>query len=128
MPIPKIVGAQRDFSAGEVDEALKRADELTAMKAGARQMLNWRILNSKAAQNRPGRSAKFIGDNRTEQITMPNGNVFFISLGTGVEIVNQAGAPVFSSVNRADGTPFPWSPATVGGIVYAIIGLAIYIT
>ena len=51
MAIPKVINAQRDFSAGELDESVKRADELGAMKAGAREMLNWRILSSKSLSN-----------------------------------------------------------------------------
>ena len=57
MAIPKIIGAQRDFSAGELDLSMKRADANPMMKIGARQLSNFNILCSGAAANRPGRRA-----------------------------------------------------------------------
>jgi hypothetical protein len=82
MAIPKIIGAQRDFSAGELDESIKRADENPVMKTGARQMSNWRILSSRAVQNRPGRTALFpipLTPARVERITMAPGQDFYLA-------------------------------------------------
>jgi hypothetical protein len=129
MAIPKLIDAQRDFSAGELDRNTKRADEISVMKAGARQMSNWRILSSKALQNRPGRSALFKAIGRVEEISMPNGNVFFINFAAGtLKIFNAAGTQVFTSSVKGDGTTaLPWTAPTLGSITYAIIGLSIYI-
>ncbi len=132
MAIPKIEGAQRDFSAGEVDVTMKRADEHPLMKTGARQCANWRILNSRALQNRPGRRALFgglAGGGRVDEITMSPGNTFYLAFGTGVLLVyNAAGAVVFTTTKKGDGvTSIPWTAATVASIVWARAGLAIYI-
>jgi hypothetical protein len=97
----KIIGAQRDFSFGEVDTTLKRNDDHPARKGGLRQMANARILNSGALQNRPGRRALFASTNATriEEFSMSNGNVFKIAFGasptTGeIRIYNSAGVQV----------------------------------
>jgi hypothetical protein len=129
MAIPKIIGAQRDFSAGELDESTKRADENPTMKTGARQMLNWRILSSKAVQNRPGRAALFLETGRVEQITMKPVQNFYLVFGNGyLRVYNNAGTQVFSSTLKGDGTtPIPFSSATLQQITYAIVALSIYI-
>jgi hypothetical protein len=133
MPVPKIIGAQLDFSAGELDESMKRAGESQVQKAGARQMSNWRILSSKALQNRSGRAALFLAGGRTEEITMRGGTVFFINFSAGaISIFSYAGAPVFTAttIHRVPtdaGFPIPWTNASLGGIVIAQIGNTIYI-
>jgi len=129
MAIPKITGAQRDFSAGELDVTMKRADDNPMMKAGARQMSNWRILNSKATQNRPGRSPLFFETGRVEQVLMSPGNSFYLVFGNGyLRVYNTDVAQVFSATVKGDGsTPIPWTIASVGAISYAVIGLSIYI-
>ena len=97
MARPKIIGAQRDFSAGELDESMKRADENPTMKIGARQMLNWRILSSGAVKNRQGRTALFPEVGRIEQILMTPGNNFYLVFGNGyLRVYNAAGAQVFT--------------------------------
>src|ERR1700733_13179390 len=122
MAIPKILGAQRDFSAGELDEAMKRADENPLMKIGARQALNWRITNGGQASNRPGRSALFPETGRVEEILMSPGNVFFLVFGNGyLRVYNAAGTQVFASTKKGDGsTNIPWTTATVKNISFSI--------
>jgi len=127
----KIQGAQRDFSFGEVDVALKRSDEHPARKGGLRQCVNMRILNSKGVQNRPGRSALFPtpNSNRIEEITMSPGNVFKIAFGAAnIIIFNSAGAQVASFAVQGGGAALPWTALNLNQIVYAQLGLAIYIT
>lgn len=127
----KIIGAQHDFTYGEVDVTLKRHDEHPARKAGLRQCANMRILNSKALQNRPGRSALFPAPAslRIEEVTMSPGNIFRIAFGVGkVQIFDSVGAQVASFTNKGDGTPLPWPAQTVGQIGLAQIGLSIYLT
>lgn len=122
MALAKIIGAQRDFSAGELDVSMKRADDNPRMKTGTRQMVNWRILNSKSVQNRPGRAALFLETGRVEQILMSPGNNFYIVFGNGyLSVYNAAGARVFNSTKKGDGsTNIPWTTATVKNISYVI--------
>src|SRR5215472_3067045 len=100
MPIAKITGAQIDFSAGELDDSVKRAHD-SIQKIGARQMLNWRVLSSKAIQNRPGKSALFtlLGATagRVEEFSM-QGTVFFLAFtNTQVVVFSATGAALFSA-------------------------------
>ncbi|TAL43846.1 MAG: hypothetical protein EPN91_05675 [Salinibacterium sp.] len=131
MAIPKIIGAQTDFSAGELDVTMKRADDNPTKKVGARQMLNWRILNSKAATNRPGRSALFFETGRVEEVLMSSGNFFYLVFGDRyLRVYNASGTQVFTSLVKGDGsTPIPWTIASgLGAICWTVIGLSIYIT
>jgi hypothetical protein len=131
MPIPKIIGAQIDFSAGELDESVKRAHQ-GIQQIGARQMLNWRILSSKLLQNRSGRSALFVATGRVEEVAMP-GAVFFLNFTAGaINVFSAAGALVFNAttIHRVPldaGFAIPWTANTLGGIVWAQIGKTIYI-
>ena len=129
MAIPKIIGAQRDFSAGELDVAMKRADENPVMKIGARQASNWRILNSGAASNRPGRRILFLETGRVEKVLMSPGNFFYLVFGNGyLRIRNAAGTQVFNSTVKGDGsTAIPWTTSTVKSIVWDVYSLSIYI-
>lgn len=127
----KIVGAQHDFTYGEVDVTLKRNDEHPARKAGLRQCANMRILNTKALQNRPGRSAQFPAPSlsRIEEVTMSPGNIYRIGFGSSqIKIFNSAGAQVAVFVSQGNGAALPWTIDNVNQIVYAQLGLAIYIT
>src|SRR6516162_7126437 len=136
MAIPKVLNAQRDFSGGELDETIKRADEMPLMKTGARQMLNWRIVSSKSIQNRPGRSALFTLsgalNGRVEEFTMA-GQLFYLGFGPGViGIMNNVGALIFNSGTfrlTPAGAPvaIPWTSLSMGGIVWAQIKNTIYI-
>lgn len=132
MAIPKITGAQRDFSGGELDVSLKRADENPIMKIGARQLANWRVLSSGVVKNRPGRTALFLETGRIDEVLMSPGNTFFLAFGNGyLRVYNAAGAQVFSSTVLGDGvTDVPWTTATVKNIVFAVAAgsqLAVYI-
>jgi hypothetical protein len=122
MPRATVVTAQRDFSAGEIDPALKRADDHPVLKAGARQMGNWRILNSRAVKNRPGRRALFASFSRTEEVLMSPGNTFFLAFGTNsLAVFNSSGTSVFSTGGM------PWTSATWKQIVWANYQLTIWI-
>lgn len=134
MAIPKIVGTQRDFSAGELDLSMKRADENPTMKIGARQLSNFRILNSGAAVNRPGRSALFpvFASERIDEVLMSPGNIFYLEFGSGgLAVRNAAGTQVFLSNKKGDGTTsIPWTSATLKNIVWSLAsgsGRSIYI-
>lgn len=127
----KILGAQRDFSAGEIDPALKRADDHPFRKAGLRQMSNWRILNSKGIQNRPGRTALFANADqaRTEEVKMSSDAVFKLVFRAGkLDIVDSTGAVAQSFTTKGGGGALPWAADTLASIVYAVFNLAVYIT
>ena len=131
----KILGAQRDFSYGEVDVSLKRLDDHPARKAGLRQMANMRILNTGPVQNRSGRSALFpaLLSGRVEEVTMSPGNAFKIAFGAGpasgeIRIFNAAGAQVAYFFTQGNGSLLPWTLANVSQIVLAQLNLSVYIT
>ena len=132
MAIPKIIGAQRDFSGGELDLSMKRADENPIMKIGCRQLSNWRVLSSGAIKNRPGRRGLFLESARVEKVLMSPGNSFYLAFGAGyLKVYNAAGAPVFSSTKLGDGsTNIPWTLTTIRKVSFAIAAgaaLSIYI-
>lgn len=116
MAIAKIQGSQRDFSAGELDVSMKRADDNPMMKAGTRQASNWRILNSKGLRNRQGRSALFLSSGRVEEVTVFPGVIFRLCfISNALVIRDTAGAVVFSQ------TGLPWVQATVGQVVWCLV-------
>ncbi|MEO6381984.1 MAG: hypothetical protein ABIO35_08300 [Nitrobacter sp.] len=120
--IPKAVEPQTDFSGGEIDISAKRSDD-PALKTCARQMSNWRILNTKKAANRPGRSVRFLPNGtRVEKVPMSPGVSFYLEFGNGtLRVLSSAGAQVFSQ------SGFPWTTATIGSIVWAVYRSDIYI-
>lgn len=126
----QIQGSQRDFSSGAIDVDLKRSDDHPARKTGLRQMANARIRNSGAVQNRSGRRALFPGIcTRYEEITLSPGNVFKLGFGAArMEVRDSAGAIVAASALQGNGAALPWSALNVGAIVYAVLGLSIYVT
>src|SRR5882757_7359194 len=133
--IPKIVGAQRDFSFGEVDVALKRSDDHPARKAGLRQMANARILNSGSIQDRPGRRALYPvtnGGTRTERFTISAGLNFDIQFAPNrLKIIDATGNVVgnFIAQGNNDASPLPWVTVDdINSIVYAVFGSSIYVT
>src|SRR5437660_947044 len=121
----QIQGSQTDFSYGEVDVALKRADGHPARKGGLRQMANGRILNSGGLQNRSGRSALYPvtnGGKRTDRFTMTSGNNFDIQFAAGrVKIIDSTGATVGNFTTQGNGAALPWASADdINYIIYAI--------
>jgi hypothetical protein len=129
----QIQGSQTDFSFGEIDVALKRADQHPARKGGLRQMANARILNSGAIQDRPGRRALYPVTNgglRTERFTIASGATFDIQFAPGrVKIIDfPSGATVANFTAKDGGTPLPWATAAdIDSIVYAIFNQTITI-
>ncbi|MCK1445427.1 hypothetical protein IVB43_23870 [Bradyrhizobium sp. 48] len=131
--VQKIIGAQRDFSYGEVDVSLKRADDHPARKGGLRQMSNARILNSGAIQVRSGRRAIYpisSSTKRIERFAMKPGSEFDIAFTPGnVTIVDPStGASVGAFTNQGNGAPLPWvTDDDIYSIVYAFLNLSIYV-
>src|ERR1017187_266080 len=122
MALQKIQGAQRDFSAGELDVSIKRADDNPLMKLGARQMINWRVKNSGSLKNRPGRTALFLETGRVEEVRMSPGNIFYLVFSNGyLRIYNAVGHQVFTSTKKGDGsTNIPWTTATVKKLNFVV--------
>jgi hypothetical protein len=120
---PSVVSTQRDFSAGEIDVAAKRGDDHPMVKAGARQMANWRILNSRGVTNRPGRRVLFSAPGRVEEILMAPGQTFFLIFSNAtLQVFNAAGTQVFLSGGM------PWTGANLQNVVWASYQLTIWIT
>lgn len=113
--VQKIIGAQRDFSYGEVDVALKRADDHPARKGGLRQMANARILNSGALQDRPGRRALYPTTNnavRTERLSLVAGATIDIQFSANrLKIIDANGLVVANFIAQGNGAALPWSTA-----------------
>lgn len=63
--------AQRDFSAGQLDETALRADDTDIMRAGLRTARNVRILASRSLARRPGRRRLFSVDYSINEILNP---------------------------------------------------------
>lgn len=120
--IPKALQPQTDFSGGEVDASAKRGDD-ALMRTCARQMSNWRILNTKKASNRPGRSVRFLPDGtRVDEVLMSAGNTFYLAFGNGtLKVYSYAGALLYSQSSQ------PWTTATVKNIVWDVYNMVIYI-
>lgn len=134
--MPKqIQGSQTDFSYGEIDVVLKRADDHPARKAGLRQLVNARILNSGAVQNRPGRRALFLLSNpttRVEEVTMSAGHLFYVSFAFSnvgyMRVYDSTGALQHEFNVQGNGALLPWDATGINHVVYAVFGLSIYIT
>ena len=128
----QIEGAQRDFSYGEVDVDLKRADDHPARKGGLRQMANARIHNSGSLQNRSGRRALYpITDNglRTERFTISAGKVFDIQFAAGrLKIIDATGTTVANFIAQGNGAALPWTALNLNTVDYAILNLSVYVT
>lgn len=129
MAVAKTVQAQRDFSAGEIDPEAKRADQAqdtgSILKAGLRQAANLRLLNSKAAQNRPGRAALQLLSSRTEEIIISPGLVFrfnFTADAGGTIIIYDLNGVVVAS--RAS---LGWTAATIPLITWAVVQTTVYV-
>ena len=127
----QIQGSQNDFSFGEVDPDLKRSDSHPARKGGLRQMSNARIHNSGTIQNRSGKSALFLAwtSARIEELTMTPGNDFKLLFGAGeIRVFNSAGTQVQIFITQGSGIALPWTALNTNQIVYAVLGLNIYLT
>jgi len=107
---------QRDFSAGEVVPDAKRRDDQEIVRAAVRSALNWRIEAAGNLRERPGRSALFKQEGRTETILMPGEVTFRISFGSGSLTIRDASGTV---VITAGG--FPWDLTTVNQVVYTVV-------
>lgn len=122
MPLPKVITAQRDFSAGQVNIEIKRSDDHPFLKAGARQMSNWRIQH-RGITNRPGRRVLFLDGPRCDEVFMQENNLFrLIFLDQRLKVRNAAGTVVYDSGAGA----LPWQDSSVDQIVWDVLFNSIY--
>lgn len=114
----KILTAQRDFSSGEVDANAKRRDDVERLKAGARQMRNWRPLESGALDVRPGRRALAPADGvRTELLRVSSAPDLWITFSTGkLTIRDLTGAVVATNTSAS----YLWTDATIGDVSWCV--------
>lgn len=121
--MPSVVTTQTDFSAGEIDSAIKRDNKNPIMLAGVRQAANWRILNTKGMQNRSGRRALFKASDRVEEVLMAPGVTYYLAFTSAkLRVYDSTGALVFDDSAR------PWSASTAKNVVWAIYDKSIYVT
>lgn len=114
MATPEIIAGQRDFSAGEVDQELKRADDLPIQRAGARQMRDWLAHASRTLEQRPGRRVKYLQGGRIDRIRVAAGVFYDLAFSNGSIGVND-----LLGVNRAFAAGFTWTNATTHLIVWS---------
>jgi hypothetical protein len=123
MAVPKANNAQRDFSGGEADSWMKRGDDMPQHKSVARQMSNWRPLQSRGLSNRPGRRILALEGSRVDEVVMSPGNFFYLAFGNGyLRVYNATFAKVFDS-----GNVMPWTTATAKTVVWDFYRLSVYI-
>lgn len=127
MTIPEKVTRQKDFSAGEILAEAKRRDDVDVIRAGARQMKNWRVEAAGNLVERPGRSALLVQAGRTERVRLSSSESVLMSFdysgGSGRIIVRTT-----AGVTIGSNTGYPWTDATAGQIVYCVINRDILLT
>ena len=117
MAVAKVVQAQRNFSGGEADTSIKRADEIPLLKVAGRQMRNWRVTSSGSLNNRPGRSIVGLEGPRVEEVFMRPAQQFYLAFGNGyLRVYNAA----FTKVFDTSGISMPWTTTTAQSIVWVI--------
>src|SRR6478609_7448021 len=115
MAVPELLSAQRDFSAGELDPEMRRRDDLPIYRAGGRQMRDWRILNSGALAQRPGRSALYLQSGRIDQIQVSPTQIFDLCFaGDGSIAVRDATGAIVASQPAF----YAWRTDTIQNIVW----------
>lgn len=98
--------AQRDFSAGQLDETALRADDTDIMRAGLRTARNVRILASRSLRRRPGRRVLFPTTGICEKIRPAAGVEWYMAM--------EAGSITFRSDTLSTAQSFnalPWTQA-----------------
>lgn len=122
MGLPAVLDAQRDFSAGELDPDMKRRDDTPVMRAGARQMSDWRILNSGQIQQRSGRRALWAQTGRVDEIEVSPGVIYRLCFGgDGSLAIRDSTGNLITS--QPAGT-YPWATATIANIVWTQVKIS----
>lgn len=115
--LAKVIEPQTDFSAGELNPDAKRTDD-PLVKSGARQMSNWRILNTRKLNNRPGKTALFPTDGRCDEVLVAPDVIFRLCFGDGtLKIRDQDG----NYIPGVGATGYAWTHATAKQIVWTLV-------
>lgn len=114
--IPKQIVAQRDFSGGEYNSDAAHRDDSDVVKAGARQLRNWRILNSGAAQIRPGRRALFPAEGRVDNVLVSAGISYYLCFGDGTLKIRDTTGAIVAALGG-----FAWTTANLWKIVWTVV-------
>ncbi|BEV44422.1 hypothetical protein [Afipia carboxidovorans] len=122
MPLPAQLIRQRDFSGGELVEYAKRGDDLGIVRGGARRALNWRILNTRSLEQRPGRDVLFPEPGRSDEVRMNSGSIFRLCFGNGTLRIRDADGAVVAASGG-----YPWTIATRGKIVWTVVNFDVVI-
>lgn len=117
MTAPAQVLRLRDFSSGQMVSHAKRRDDIAAVRSACRQSTNTRVLPTGAVENRPGRSALFASNGRTDEVRMSPTATYRLCFGNGVlQIRTSAGTSVVTQSGYA------WAPSTLDQIVWDVFG------
>jgi hypothetical protein len=100
--------AQRDFSAGQIDDAALRSDDTLFQRAGCRIARNVRILTSRSLKRRPGRVALFQTTGISEIVRPVAGSEWHMAL--------EAGAAMFVKRDLSARVRFEGMPWTLAQI------------
>lgn len=116
MPAPRQLIRQHDFSSGELIEHAKRADDDPLVRAGARQLENWRILATRKVENRPGRSILFAGENRVDEVAVSSTVTYRLCFADGVIRIRNASGTIVATQGG-----MPWESTEVGDIRWELV-------
>lgn len=86
------------------------------MRAGARRIENFRLLNTGVPEARPGRTALFLQTGRTDEVRIGNLGTFKFCFGAGdLKIRDSSDAVIATDAGR------PWTAATAVNVVWAVV-------
>lgn len=113
--LPETMAPQNDFSAGELNADAKRSDD-PLVRTGVRQAINWRIINSRKATNRQGRTALFPTEGRVDEVLVAPGQIYRLCFGNGTLKIRDA-----SGNYVAGATGYSWTPTNAKSVVWALV-------
>lgn len=114
-PIPSIVLAQRDFSAGVVDFDARRRDDTTILKAALQAGTNMRPLSAGGMIDRPGREFQYFTDGRPGWARPSPGVRHKISFGDGTFT-----ARTEDNVSNTTLAGCPWAEADIPNLKWCM--------
>lgn len=123
MALPKGLNAQRDFSAGQLDQETERRDDTDLFKAGCRTLSNAEIMAAGAATRRAGTRHLY---------EVENGRVIRVRPATDYEFDIVFRDDEFEAINTADGasqtvTGCPWGDADLDYLSFAVVDRRIFV-
>lgn len=111
--------SHRDFSGGQLNEAMWRRDDLEIVKAGARVMENMLSRTTGQARSRFGRRARFKGTGaRVERLRMTANDKYYLDFSTGKLTIRDTDG-VTVALNSAPST-YLWTSADLASISWTL--------